>query len=534
MAKAATARRPFRLGLAPKLLGAMILVVIGTVVVMTNRAASELERSQTRSYESKGEAIALSLAAAQEESVGRDLSTVQAGLDSNKVIDGVAYIYFEDADHKVTVHTFSPKFPTGLEAKNPIALGETLPANQRVKIAYVDLPVDDGRISAIDVAAPMGGGALGTVHVGMDSRQIEHGVSELRHSMMLWGVGVALAGIVFGLVVILLTAIRPIKALTRVTAHIVAHDDLTKQISVTASDEIGELAVTFANMVDKLRAILAGLRESSEQVSTSVAELSRTSELGNDTVSRQAAALQETQATVREIQLTSQVAAQKAEAVIRVAERGDQLGREGEQAIEHTLGGLTEIRVQVDAIAAKIGELSERTRQIGQITGTVKSLADQSNMLALNAAIEAVRSGEHGRGFSVVAREIRTLADQSIQATNSVREILEDITTAIRTAVAITHGGAQKMESSLVQVRSSGENLRELSGIVKENSAAVRQIAAAVSQQSAGITQILSAFLDLNALMDSAVMQLDATMKSVTSLKDVTQKASSVVRRFRV
>src|SRR5205807_7876883 len=114
----------------------------------------------------------------------------------------------------------------------------------------------------------------------------------------------------------------------------------------------------------------------------------------------------------------------------------------------------------------KITQLSERTQQIGGITQTVKDLADQSNMLALNAAIEAVRSGEHGKGFAVVAREIRSLADQSIQATNRVREILEDISGAIRSAVQITEAGKQRMESGLVQMKSSGENLRELSSIV--------------------------------------------------------------------
>ena len=103
-----------------------------------------------------------------------------------------------------------------------------------------------------------------------------------------------------------------------------------------------------------------------------------------------------------------------------------------------SLGGLTDIRAQVDEIARKIAQLSERTQQIGGITQTVKDLADQSNMLALNAAIEAVRSGERGKGFAIVAREIRSLADQSIQATNRVREILEDISASIRRAVAIT------------------------------------------------------------------------------------------------
>jgi methyl-accepting chemotaxis protein len=328
--------------------------------------------------------------------------------------------------------------------------------------------------------------------------------------------------------------VRPIGVLTRVTRDIVDRGDLTQTIGVKSRDEIGELAATFTSMVDKLRTIPTGLRESSELLSTSVTELSLTSEEGNQTVSRQAAALQETQITVQEIKQTSLMAAQKAEAVLKVAERADDIGRSGEHALEETMNGLTEIRAQVESIAQRITELTERTRQIGLITETVKDLADQSNMLALNAAIEAVRSGEHGKGFAVVAREIRSLADQSIQATNRVREILEDISAAIRGAVAITEKGSQKMETSLVQVRASSENLRELSGIVKENSAAVRQIAAAVNQQNAGITQIFSAVTDLNKMMDDTVKRLDATTKSVVLLKDVTQQVSSVVKSFRV
>jgi methyl-accepting chemotaxis protein len=164
----------------------------------------------------------------------------------------------------------------------------------------------------------------------------------------------------------------------------------------------------------------------------------------------------------------------------------------------------------------------------------VKDLADQSNMLALNAAIEAVRSGEHGKGFAVVAREIRSLADQSIQATNRVREILEDIGEAVRAAVAITEKGAQKMETELVQVKSSGENLRELSTIVRDNSAAVRQIAAAVSQQSAGISQIFGAVTDLSKMMSETVDRLHSTSEATGVVRNVTDQVSTVLTSYRV
>ena len=155
-------------------------------------------------------------------------------------------------------------------------------------------------------------------------------------------------------------------------------------------------------------------------------------------------------------------------------------------------------------------------------------------MLALNAAIEAVRSGEHGKGFAVVAREIRSLADQSIQATNRVREILEDIGGAIRVAVSITERGSQKIEGGLLQVKQSGENLRELSNIVKDNSSAVRQIAAAVSQQNAGITQIFSAVTDQTRMMDETMRRLETTTQAASTLKELSQRVSEVVGQFRV
>jgi methyl-accepting chemotaxis protein len=188
----------------------------------------------------------------------------------------------------------------------------------------------------------------------------------------------------------------------------------------------------------------------------------------------------------------------------------------------------------VDEIARRIGQLVERTEQIGGITQTVKDLADQSNMLALNAAIEAVRSGEHGKGFAVVAREIRSLADQSIEATSRVREILEDIGSATRAAVAITEHGSQKIDGGLGQVRATGENLRALSNIVKENSAAVRQIAAAVSQQNAGITQIFGAVTDQTRMMDETMRRLETTTKAAAVLKGLSQRVADVVSRFKV
>jgi methyl-accepting chemotaxis protein len=183
-------------------------------------------------------------------------------------------------------------------------------------------------------------------------------------------------------------------------------------------------------------------------------------------------------------------------------------------------------------MASRIKSLDERARQIANITTTVKDLADQSNMLALNAAIEAVRSGEHGKGFGVVAREIRSLADQSIKATNHVREILQDISEAISTTVSITEKGSEKVESSVAQVRAFGDNIRQLSGIVRDNASSVRQISAAVQQQNMGIGQIFQAVNDLTKMMDQTMTSLQTTDSAASTLLEVATKVSGFVDRY--
>ena len=391
------------------------------------------------------------------------------------------------------------------------------------------------RGTMIDVAVPlkMPIGPSGVLLVGFSTAGAVAEAEDNRNSVLI------AAGLVFviGLALSFLmgTVItRPIESLRQATERIVSAGDLTQTIEIKTRDEVGELAATFAQMVERLRTVPISMRESAELLTKTVERLSASTAEQGEAVTRQAAGLQETQVTAQEIRQTSLMAAQKAQGILQIAERAEDVSASGEKAIEESRRGLNEIRTLVDEIAQKINQLGERTHQIGTITEAVKDLADQSNMLALNAAIEAVRSGEHGRAFSVVAREIRALADQSIQSTNRAREILEDIGGAVREAVAITEKGAQRMEAGLVQVQRSGDNLRELSGMVKESSSAVRQIAAAVAQQNAGISQIFTAVTDLSQLMDETVKGLRETDQSVVILKDVTQRVASVVNSFRV
>jgi len=462
---------------------------------------------------SRGKAISATLASALVEMPD---SSVGATIASVKKEAGLAYVEVVGPNGAILAHTF--------EGRAPSQSASQLREAEKIQ----DLIVDG--VAYIDVPAAVITGA--SVHVGLDPAAGNTMVLQAQKLL----VAITLAALVLAAFISLWVVARfvaPLRNLTHAARRIV-DGDLTQQVEVTSNDEVGELAAAFTLMVEKMKEVLRALQESVQLLSNAGSELSQSTNDQSQTITRQATALQETQVTAQEIKQTSLLAAQKAETVLKLTEKADQVSSQGEAAIEQSLGGLTDIRSQVDEIAQKIAQLSERTQQIGGITQTVKDLADQSNMLALNAAIEAVRSGEHGKGFAVVAREIRSLADQSIQATNRVREILEDIGGAIRVAVSITERGSQKIEGGLLQVRQSGENLRELSNIVKDNSSAVRQIAAAVSQQNAGITQIFSAVTDQTRMMDETMRRLETTTQAASTLKDLSQRVQEVVGRFRV
>jgi methyl-accepting chemotaxis protein len=419
-----------------------------------------------------------------------------------------------------------------------IALSGTLAATLRERRGELLTDAEShtsilGEMELLSLRAPVREGALGHVYVGFDRSAARAGIQTLtvRFGMVLAG---TLAFLGLGGFFLSRRIVAPLLRLTRVAHRIADEGDLSEPIDVESTDEIGELSQAFVSMVGRLKAVLNELQSSTDLMTRSARELSQTAEFQSHMAHRYAAALQETQSTANEIHQTSIVASQKAEAVLLVAARADELGRTGEAAINESLHGFSELRNQVKEIETQISALGQQTRQIGGITEAVKGLADQSHMLALNAAIEAVRSGEHGKGFGVVAREIRALADQSIRATSQVRELLEDVSHAIASTVRITEEGTLRMEEGLTQVRQSGDTLRALSTIVQDSSSSVRQIAQTVSQQTSGIEQIFSAVSELSTLMDDTLRGITATRSSVDSLQDLSEHISEVVRAYRV
>jgi methyl-accepting chemotaxis protein len=270
---------------------------------------------------------------------------------------------------------------------------------------------------------------------------------------------------------------------------------------------------------EQVQGLVATLTQGAGQLAAAVQQLQAAGGRQGEGLARQAVALQETQTTVEEIRQTSRMTAEKARALADSAGEAERVGREGTAALERSVEGLAAIHTAVAATSARVGALEARAKEIASIVDAVKNLADQSNMLALNAAIEAVRSGEHGKGFSVVAREVRNLADQSIDATERIREVLDSVGAGIREAVKLSGEGEAQVHRSLEQVRASGEQLRQLVAFVGDTGASVRQISAATAQQDAGTSQMAVAIADLSEQMQQTLRALAQTEQATRSVQ---------------
>ncbi|WP_338870066.1 methyl-accepting chemotaxis protein [Myxococcus stipitatus] len=301
-----------------------------------------------------------------------------------------------------------------------------------------------------------------------------------------------------------------------------------------STDEIGDLASGMNAVLARLRQLPLMLQSSAARLGEAGSHLHAANDEQQEGFTRQAAALHEAQVTSEEIRRTSRMAADRAEVVLQVARRAEEMGLQGEAAVERSMAGLEDIRAAVDGIQQRLAKLADSATQIADITETVKDLAAQSHVLAVNAAIEAARSGEHGKGFAVVAREVRALADQSIQSTQRIRGILHDIGAGIRDAARMGTESVNTIGTGLDQMRASGSSLRELSLMSQENSAAARQIAAAVTQQNAGITQISTAIADLSHIMDVTMKRLESTREATRTLAHVSGEVGQMAREFNV
>ncbi|MGE0684955.1 MAG: methyl-accepting chemotaxis protein [Candidatus Binatia bacterium] len=266
--------------------------------------------------------------------------------------------------------------------------------------------------------------------------------------------------------------------------------------------------------VNILAAVTGDLRKTTSELASGATEM--------------AAAVNETTATVEEVKQTAALSSQKAQQVSASAHKAAQISQTGKQATEDTIAEMQRIRDQMQAIAESIMQLSEQSHAIREIIDAVNDLAEQSNVLAVNASIEAQKAGVHGSGFVVVAQEVRSLAQQSKDATSQVQTILNDIEKATGAAVQMTARGAKATEVGMKQSVEAGESIRTLTHTINEAAQSATLIATSNQQQAIGMDQLVQAMRSMQEGSEQTVTSAQQVETCVRQLQELEQRLASL------
>ena len=357
------------------------------------------------------------------------------------------------------------------------------------------------------------------------------------HSSIRLFVIIGVVAFLLGIVIVALanhTIAGPLNGMSKVAKQIATGDLSVSVPADQRTDEVGALAQAFRQMVENLRRSTAEITEAVNLLGSSASEiLAATTQVASGTAET-ATAISETTTTVEEVRQAAQLSAQKAKNVSDNAQRVAHVSQTGQKAVEETAVVMRHIRDQMESIAQTIVRLSEQSQSIGGIIASVTDIADQSNLLAVNAAIEAARAGEQGKGFTVVAQEIKSLAEQSKQATAQVRGILNDVQKATSAAVMATEQGSKAVDAGVKQSAQAGEAIRALAESSGEAVQAAVQIVASSQQQVVGMDQIGTAMENINQAGAETAASMRQAEVAAQNLHELGQKLKQLVEQYKI
>lgn len=352
--------------------------------------------------------------------------------------------------------------------------------------------------------------------------------------MLIAGVVVAGALTVFGCWFVFRRTVPPIEALAGVADSVRRSNDLTLRADEAGGDEIRRTAHAFNTLLDSLHSIVREVRSSGRVIGERGAALLHTTDLTAEASRQQSDAASAMAATVEELAASIDSMSAQAQGVVEISGRSGELSSSGARITDETVTNIEGISASVQRSAAAIRTLDNSADVISGLVSVIREIADQTNLLALNAAIEAARAGEQGRGFAVVADEVRKLAERTTSSSQEIVTIVSRIQTGARDSVAAMEQGVAQVERGVQVARQAGEAIREVSQLARDSAQRMHAISDSLSEQSAA-GQEIAGRVEQVALSSSQNHQL--ALEGAQRAREMAQQAEqleALVERFRV
>jgi len=326
---------------------------------------------------------------------------------------------------------------------------------------------------------------------------------------------------------------RPIQEIVGVTERL-ADGDLTAKLNDSGTDELGRLAKSTNKMTDSLANLIQEVQQNGQQVSAAAAEIAANSDEMASGIDEQTAQITQISAAVEEMSASVIEVARKSGEVSNLSRESGEQADQGGEIVRNTVNEIDAIAQQVNETAQAVAALGEKSQEIGQIINVINDIADQTNLLALNAAIEAARAGEHGRGFAVVADEVRQLAERTTKATEEVGKSIREIQEETQLAVKRMEQGREQVTKGVDLANQAGAALDEIVTGATKVSTEISDIAAAAEEQSATSEEISRTVEQVSTVSRQNAEGASQAASAATQLSANAEELQHLISKFKL
>ncbi len=310
--------------------------------------------------------------------------------------------------------------------------------------------------------------------------------------------------------------------------------DLTKRLTVKGKDEVADLAIGFNAIIDLIHTTIRSVTDASSQLAAAAEELSATSFTGTQNVIKEKQQLELVATAMNEMASTAQEVAHNADNAATGTQQADQQAAEGRTVVSQTMKAINSLATEVESASSTIAQLEADTEQIGTVVEVIQAIAEQTNLLALNAAIEAARAGEQGRGFAVVADEVRSLANRTQESTQEIQKMIERLQTGARNAVSVMDNSQKQAGMTVDKAAQADSALNQISTSITEVSDMNMHIAEAVRQQGMVTEEINANITTLSAVAHETEAGSQQISSSSEELSGLAYQLQSIIGKFKV